>query len=245
MRGSRPGWKPSSIGRRPPIRIPDARRLSIVSTARSIRTSYRDLLAIDMDFNNLLPIDDSGGGDAPFDNIASSLRLTQSLMEVYLSVANRVTRLAVGGAPPEAELQFRVHDDLDQRVYFEGMPFGTRGGISVDHIFAVDGEYEIQVGVRGGGTGHIDLALDGERIALIEVVPRRRGGGEYDGPTASSRVVPDSDRGWPAADHGGVRKRGPLFDGGGRPQTLLWRKSGLCPGRRNRYPVAWDRRYLD
>ena len=157
------------------------------------RTEYqnivRDLLAIDIDFNNLLPIDDSGGGDAPFDNIASSLRLTQSLMEVYLSVANRVTRLAVGGAPPEAELQFRVHADLDQRVYFEGMPFGTRGGISVDHIFAVDGEYEIEVGVRGGGTGHIDLALDGERIALIEVVPRRRGGGEYDGPTASSRFV--------------------------------------------------------
>ena len=55
------------------------------------RTEYqnivRDLLAIDMDFNNLLPIDDSGGGDAPFDNIAASLRLTQSLMEVYLSVA--------------------------------------------------------------------------------------------------------------------------------------------------------------
>ena len=157
------------------------------------RTEYqnivRDLLAIDMDFNNLLPIDDSGGGDAPFDNIASSLRLTQSLMEVYLSVANRVTRLAVGGAPPEAELQFRVHDDLDQRVYFEGMPFGTRGGLLVDHIFAVDGEYEIEVGVRGGGTGHIELALDGERIALFDVVPRRRGGGEYAGPTASSRVV--------------------------------------------------------
>ena len=110
-------------------------------------------------------------------------------MEVYLSVANRVTRLAVGGAPPEAELQFRVHDDLDQRVYFEGMPFGTRGGLLVDHIFAVDGEYEIEVGVRGGGTGHIELALDGERIALFDVVPRRRGGGEYAGPTASSRVV--------------------------------------------------------
>ena len=157
------------------------------------RTEYqnivRDLLVIDMDFSNLLPIDDSGGGDAPFDNIASSLRLTQSLMEVYLSVANRVSRLAVGGAPPEAELQFRVHGDLDQRVYFEGMPFGTRGGILVDYIFAVDGEYEIEVNVRGRGTGHIELALDGERIRLFEVAPPKRAGGEYGGPRVASHVV--------------------------------------------------------
>ena len=104
---------------------------------------------------------------------------------------------------------------LIQRVYFEGMPFGTRGGILVDHIFAVDGEYEIEVNVRGRGTGHIELALDGERIGLFEVVPLRRGDGEYGGADGGESRRPDSDRSWPAADHGGVRKRGPLFDGGG------------------------------
>ncbi len=157
------------------------------------RTEYqnivRDLLAIDMDFSDLLPIDDSGGGDAPFDNIASSLRLTQSLMEVYLSVANRVSRLAVGSAPPEAELRFRVHADLGQDVHFEGMPFGTRGGLLIDHIFPVDGEYEIEVNVRGRGTGHIELALDGERLRLFEIAPPRRRGGEYGGPAAAGHVV--------------------------------------------------------
>ena len=156
------------------------------------RTEYRnivrDLLAVDMDFNNLLPIDDSGGGDAPFDNIASSLRLTQSLMEVYLSVANRVSRLALGGTPPAAELRFKVSGDLNQHVYFEGMPFGTRGGILVDQIFPVDGEYEIEVNVGGRGAGHIELALDGERISLFEVAPRAAGG-QYGGPAAAPHIA--------------------------------------------------------
>ena len=156
------------------------------------RTEYRnivrDLLAIDMDFGNLLPIDDSGGGDAPFDNIASSLRLTQSLMEVYLSVANRISRLTLGGTPPQAELRFKVSRDLDQNVYFEGMPFGTRGGILIDHIFPVDGEYEIEVNASGRGEGHIELALDGERVELFEVVRRGRGG-EYGGPAAAGHTA--------------------------------------------------------
>ena len=165
------------------------------SLHRLNRTEYRnvvrDLLAIDMDFSNLLPIDDSGGGDAPFDNIASSLRLTQSLMEVYLSVANRVSRLAVGGDPPEAELEFKVHEDLDQGVHFDGMPFGTRGGIKADHIFPVDGEYEIEVNLRGRGTGQIDLSIDGERVTLFEVAPPRRGGGggQYARAAAAEHII--------------------------------------------------------
>ena len=157
------------------------------------RTEYqnviRDLLAIDMDFRNLLPIDDSGGGDAPFDNIASSLRLTQSLMEVYLSVANRVSRLAVGGDPPVSELRFLVSDDLDQSVYFDGMPFGTRGGIVIDHIFPVDGEFEFEVYVLGRGTGHIEVAIDGERVSLFDVAPPGRGGGEYGGPAGDTHIM--------------------------------------------------------
>ena len=153
------------------------------------RNAVRDLLAIDMDFSNLLPIDDSGGGDVPFDNIAASLRLTQSLMEAYLSVANRVSRLAVGAAPPPTELQFRVHSDLDQSVHFEGLPFGTRGGILIDHVFPVDGEYELEVNVLGSGTGHIELALDGARARLFQVVPPAQAGGEYGGPVSASHVV--------------------------------------------------------
>src|SRR5437762_1147890 len=65
------------------------------------RTEYqnaiRDLLAIDVDVTELLPADDSSYG---FDNIAGVLKLSQSLMERYLSASRTIARLAVGGTPP-------------------------------------------------------------------------------------------------------------------------------------------------
>jgi len=157
------------------------------------RTEYknivRDLLAIDMDFSDLLPTDDSGGGDAPFDNIASSLRLTQSLMETYLSVANKVSRLAIGGTPPSAELTFLMHEDIPQNVHIDGMPFGTRGGLLIDHIFPVDGEYELEINVLGRGTGKIDLALEGEQIQLFYVRPPEERSNEYGGPASKGHTL--------------------------------------------------------
>ena len=157
------------------------------------RTEYknivRDLLAVDMDFSDLLPTDDSGGGDAPFDNIASSLRLTQSLMETYLSVANKVSRLAIGGTPPSAELTFQMHEDIPQNVHIDGMPFGTRGGLLIDHIFPVDGEYELEINVLGRGTGKIDLALEGEQIQLFHVRPPEARSSEYGGPASKGHTL--------------------------------------------------------
>jgi len=58
-------------------------------------------------------------------------------------VALRVSRTAVGGAPPLSELTFKKSPELRQDVYIEGMPFGTRGGLVVDYIVPVDGEYEL------------------------------------------------------------------------------------------------------
>ena len=149
------------------------------SLHRLNRTEYRnivrDLFALDMDFSDLLAIDDSGGGEASFDNIATSLRLTQTLMEQYLSVGLKVARLAVGAAPPESELRFKMSDEIRQDMYLDGMPFGTRGGLRIDHIFPVDGEYEFRVAVAGQGDGDLELALDGERLKLFEYGARRRG----------------------------------------------------------------------
>jgi len=139
------------------------------------RTEYknivRDVLALDMDFTELLPIDDSGGGEAAFDNIASSLRLTQTLIEQYLSVGLKVARTAVGGPPPPAELIFKVSDDIRQDVHLDGLPFGTRGGIVINHIFPVDGDYTFKVEVAGSGKGQFEVSIDGERIKLIDLVP--------------------------------------------------------------------------
>src|SRR5207249_4793508 len=90
------------------------------------KNSIRDLLGLEIDFTDLLPVDGSGGGAANFDNIATALRLTQSLMDAYLSVARKVSRLATGTPPPAGETTYRSRG-TPQNVPLEGMPFGTRG----------------------------------------------------------------------------------------------------------------------
>lgn len=138
------------------------------------RNAVRDVLALDMDFVDLLPGDVSGGGEASFDNIAASLRLTQTLMEQYLSVAAKVARLAVGGEPPLAELRWKVKEELRQDVQLEGMPFGTRGGILINHIVPVNGEYGLRIRIVGRGAGQVEVAVDGERVQLFAFRSRQR-----------------------------------------------------------------------
>ena len=155
------------------------------------RNAVRDLLAVDMDFSDLLPVDSAGGGEAAFDNVASSLRLSEPLMDRYLSTALRVSRLALGGAVPETELNFRMHSDIRQDVHLDGMPFGTRGGILIDHIFPVDGEYEFTVSVAGRSAGEeFEISLDGERVHLEVQAPRPSGDGGGGGGYGRRRVPP-------------------------------------------------------
>ena len=106
------------------------------------RYAVRDLLGLDLDVSALLPPDDSSYG---FDNIAGVLKLSPTLMERYLSAAQKVSRLAVGSAGPSPAIDyFRVADDLSQDRQVDGLPLGTRGGTRVSYVFAMDGEYEFR-----------------------------------------------------------------------------------------------------
>jgi hypothetical protein len=93
------------------------------------RTEYanaiRDLLALDVDVNALLPPDDSAAG---FDNIADVLTASPALIEGYVAAAAKISRLAVGD--PSIGLDravYRVPGDLSQDTHIEGLPLGTRG----------------------------------------------------------------------------------------------------------------------
>jgi hypothetical protein len=104
------------------------------------RNAVRDLLAVDVDVASLLPGDDASYG---FDNIGGVLKLSPTLLERYLSAADRISRLAVGSASPFVTFDsYRVPDDRSQERRLPGMPFGTRGGIRIDYTFPQDGEYE-------------------------------------------------------------------------------------------------------
>ena len=138
--------------------------------------TIRDLLDLEIDSAELLPPDTASFG---FDNIADALSVSPGLMERYMIAAQTVSRLAVGDAstPPSETIYplsfFLMQDDR----MGEELPFGSRGGLAVDHYFPLDGEYALQIRLQrsvvnlGGGirgldeVEHIDVRLDG---ALVE-----------------------------------------------------------------------------
>ena len=144
------------------------------------RTEYaaaiRDLLALEVDANALLPPDDESSG---FDNIADVLKVSPSLMERYLSASWNISRVAAGDpriVPSTAT--YRARPDLSQDQHIEGLPLGTRGGILVRHNFPLDGEYIVKLRLwrntfdllRGMEDPHqIEISLDGVRLTLVTV----------------------------------------------------------------------------
>src|SRR5688572_30107540 len=106
------------------------------------RNAVRDLLGLDLDVSTLLPGDDVSFG---FDNIAGVLSLSPTLMERYLSAAQKVSRLAVGTPARTPSIDYyRVADDLSQDVHLPGLPLGTRGGTRISYPFPMDAVYEIR-----------------------------------------------------------------------------------------------------
>ncbi|HTL03751.1 MAG TPA: DUF1592 domain-containing protein [Vicinamibacterales bacterium] len=151
---------------------------------RLTRTEYqnavRDLLALDIDVASLLPADESSYG---FDNVTVG-DLSPTLLDRYISTAEKVSRVAVGraGKSPGGDT-IRIPPDLTQEEHIEGLPLGTRGGALVPYTFPMDGEYEITVRLARdrnehveGLTGAVDLELlmDRERVQLFTVKPPER-----------------------------------------------------------------------
>ena len=138
------------------------------------RNAIRDLLAVDVDVSTLLPGDDASYG---FDNIGGVLKLSPTLLERYLNAAEKVSRLAVGAAPPFVNVDsFRVPDDRSQEHRLPGLPFGTRGGIVIKYNFPQDGDYAIAATLaRDLNEGmpvydedqQLEISIDHERVAVF------------------------------------------------------------------------------
>src|SRR5688572_9050806 len=158
-----PGWRPSQ-------------RLNRAEYQRAVR----DLLAVDVDVNAYLPADTLSDG---FDNIADAQTISSTLMEGYLRAASQISRLAVGDrhASPTSTT-WKVPRTASQMRHVEGAPLGTRGGLSVLHVFPADGEYLFKIMLHMGPTGdlfggpyrgeQIEVSIDGERVALMDINPR-------------------------------------------------------------------------
>jgi hypothetical protein len=147
------------------------------------RNAVRDLLALDVDVTPLLPADEASYG---FDNVTVG-DLSPTLLDRYVSAAEKISRLAVGraGRSPGGDT-IRIPADLTQEEHVEGLPIGTRGGAVVRYTFPVDAEYEIQIRLARDRNEHVEgltdaheveLLLDKDRVQLFTVKPPEREAG--------------------------------------------------------------------
>jgi mono/diheme cytochrome c family protein len=148
-------------------------RLNRAEYAATIRT----LFGIDVDVDAFLPADTIS---ASFDNIADVQTPSATVMQGYLRAAAHVSRTVMGDphADPGSAI-YNVPRTRSQTDRVEGAPFGTRGGTAVVHHFPADGEYKFQMLLHGAPEGelygrtvgpiHIEVAIDGARVALVKV----------------------------------------------------------------------------
>ena len=195
--------------------------------------AVRDLLALDVEAETLLPNDDSGYG---FDNIGDVLTVSPTLLERYLSAARAVSRLAIGDRSMRSTIEtYEVPRGLkqDDRMS-EDLPFGTRGGVAIRHNFPVDGEYSVKIRLKRvgdlvNGDGGIvigvalqrqlEVSLDSARVKLFSV------GGEHYGKSGQG------DGGGALLTYG----LGDLF--AGDPKQVEYEAYGADAGLEVRFPI--------
>ncbi len=162
-----PGWRPFQ-------------RMNRAEYQRALR----DLLGLDVDITAYLPPDTVSTG---FDNVADEQNFSPALLEGYLRAASQISRLAVGDRNASAtSATYKIGRFGSQMRQIEGAPVGTRGGISVVHVFPADGDYVIKTSFHyeplGGLFGRysmltmniseqLEVSINGERVALLEIKP--------------------------------------------------------------------------
>jgi len=140
--------------------------------------SVRDVLGLEVSAGSWLPLDTKS---ANFDNIADAQLPSAMMLDAYMDAASAISRLAVGD--PKASVStttYKLARLASQTEQVDGAPQGTRGGESVTHTFPADGDYTFAVLLQVVPTGQlygsgapfeekVEIAVDGERVALLDV----------------------------------------------------------------------------
>jgi hypothetical protein len=157
-------------------------RLNRVEFAASVK----GLVGVEVDPRQVLPTEIEVEG---FNNIAGALGMSPSFMEQYLSATRKVAQRAVGEPVPKMASVFyggggggggQAGPGFGQTTHRDGLPLGTRGGVSFTHVFPADGEYRfnflegdsIDAGLypRGMETAAtLVILVDGKEVARREI----------------------------------------------------------------------------
>ena len=132
--------------------------------------AIRDLLLLKVDASEWLQNDQMS---ANFDNIADVQSLSATLLESYLNAASEISRWALGNrSAPAVDQVYKLPEYISQHPWDHvvGAPYGTRGGMVIDHVFPADAEYVFAMTFNGGRNARledVDISIDGERVALL------------------------------------------------------------------------------
>jgi len=155
-----------------------------VTLRRLNRTEYeytiRDLLGVEAEVSDILPVDDSGYG---FDNIGDVLTLSPLHMERYLEAAEVALNMAVDLSPPRFPAKVVTGSQFSGAGVRSGsaLMLATNGEASVhgDHVGA--GRYLVTVRARADAAGDeaakMEIKIDGKSVTVWEVTDGN--GSEY------------------------------------------------------------------
>jgi mono/diheme cytochrome c family protein len=136
--------------------------------------AIRDLLALDVDFSKELPVDDTGYG---FDNIADVLTLSPTLMDRYINVAGKVSRLATGLAYDKpSSYDYKIPKDVFQNRFgvasyneraSDDLPLNSRGGGAFKYYAPYDATYKLGIFLNSGTS--TELEIDAHNLVEVKV----------------------------------------------------------------------------
>ncbi len=135
------------------------RRLNRAEYANAVR----ELLDLDVDLANALPADDSGYG---FDNIADVLTISPTLMDRYLAVAGKLSRLALGlgsrnpfvttyPVPKEGSIRNQGIPAYEERSS-DALPLDSRGGGAFRYYAPFEATYELSGYLNANTNNEVD-----------------------------------------------------------------------------------------
>jgi len=162
--------------------------------------AVRDLIAVDVDAQAMLPPDEQAFG---FENNAEALSMQPALLDRYVSAASAIARRAVGDStiPPAFVRYGALKGSANDQTYLrqtdrlaEDFPLGSKGGVAARHYFPVDGDYVIKIRlqrtwdtvIRGLNVPtQFEIRLDGKRVWQLTLggeKPSRNSESEADEP---------------------------------------------------------------
>jgi len=134
---------------------------------RMNRTEYinavNELFAVALNADAILPADHTMLG---FDNVGNVLTLSPLLAEKYVAAAREIRYQVLGN--PDMQPEFIIYTVpaylLQEEQMAEDLPFGSRGGVTINHHFPLDGEYVIQIRLQRNSRDYIRGLVDAHRL---------------------------------------------------------------------------------